>query len=236
MKELVQLLKRCILFRDIPEDMIQDKILPLGKLQEVPKDNYLIITQEKVDFFGVVVSGSIHSMHLFGDGSYSIIDAIGEAEIVGADLMWTSSRIAPYHAIAAMPSQVLFFPTSMLSQPGMLPEEYRLQIIGKTLTLISHDNIRKEYRLAILAQKGLRERIMTYLSMQAGKRRTNTFVIPFSREELASYLCVNRSALSHELSLMRQEGLISFRRNEFTLLRREEIRIPSDLILHDMET
>ena len=40
------------------------------------------------------------------------------------------------------------------------------------------------------------------------------------REELAAFLCVNRSALSHELSQMQQEELIQFRKNTFALCRR----------------
>ena len=40
---------------------------------------------------------------------------------------------------------------------------------------------------------------------------------PISREELAAYLCVNRSALSRELSLMQEEGLITFQKNQFHL-------------------
>jgi len=71
--------------------------------------------------------------------------------------------------------------------------------------------------LAILSLKGLRERIMTYLRMQSARRGKTTFAISFSREELADFLCVNRSALSHELSLMQQEGLIQFRKNVFTV-------------------
>ena len=82
---------------------------------------------------------------------------------------------------------------------------------------ISNGNIKKEYRLAILSQKGLRERILTYLTMQASRRQTTAFAIPFSREELAAYLCVNRSALSRELSLMQEEGLITFQKNHFRL-------------------
>ena len=39
-----------------------------------------------------------------------------------------------------------------------------------------------------------------------------------TQEELADFLCVNRSALSHELGKMEREGLIRFRKNEFTLL------------------
>ena len=78
--------------------------------------------------------------------------------------------------------------------------------------------MQKEYRLAILSQKGLRERILTYLQMQATKRQVRSFEIPFSRDDLASFLCVNRSALSHELSKMQEEGLIRFHKNSFTLL------------------
>ena len=81
------------------------------------------------------------------------------------------------------------------------------------------ENMKKAYRLAIMSRNGLRERILAYLTMQAAKRGTNTFTIPFSREELAAFLCVNRSALSHELSLMRQEGLLDFHKNNFSLLK-----------------
>ena len=78
--------------------------------------------------------------------------------------------------------------------------------------------MKKEYRLAILSQKGLRDRIVTYLTMQAGRLGKTSFDIPFSREELAAFLCVNRSALSKELSLMQEDGLIRFRKNHFTII------------------
>ncbi|WP_286139428.1 helix-turn-helix domain-containing protein [Faecalibaculum rodentium] len=41
--------------------------------------------------------------------------------------------------------------------------------------------------------------------------------MPFNRQELADYLGVERSALSAELGKMKREGLVSFRKNEFTL-------------------
>ena len=53
------------------------------------------------------------------------------------------------------------------------------------------------------------------LSSQSGTFRPGDAI---TREELADFLCVNRSALSHELGKMEREGLIRFRKNEFTLL------------------
>ena len=86
------------------------------------------------------------------------------------------------------------------------------------LTMLSQANMRKYNRLSMLCQRGLRDRILSYLTLQSVRREEGSFQISFSREELADFLCVNRSALSHELSLMEREGLIRFRKNRFTLL------------------
>lgn len=217
MERYIPILKSCNLFRALPEETIKKVLLPHGQLREFKKGSYLISPQECLSSFGIVLQGSIHTMHIFQDGNYSIMEVLDEAEVFGADLIFTKSRISPYHAVAAEPSKLLFFPCSMLLSSGFIEESVRQQILQKLLLLISNCNMQKEYRLAILSQKGLRERIMTYLKMQASKRRTDSFTIPFSREEMASFLCVNRSALSHELAKMQEEGLLSFRKNRFTL-------------------
>ena len=59
---------------------------------------------------------------------------------------------------------------------------------------------------------------MTYLMLQAKKANSNSFQIPFDRQELADYLEVDRSGLSAEISKLRKEGVLLCRKNEFTLL------------------
>ena len=152
------------------------------------------------------------------------MDALGPGHTLGTDLVCTRSRRSPYYAVAAGDLQVLRFPAAFLLERGILPEEDRRVLWGNLLAILSDDSLRKHYRLAILAQRGLRDRVLVYLTMQAERRGTPTFRVPFSREELAAFLCVNRSALSHELSRMEAEGLIRFRKNEFTLLSAGERR------------
>ena len=218
MNELVQLLKNSALFCDLSLETIESTLLPLGRVQEYAKGSILILPQARMDFCGFVISGLIHTIHISIDGEQRIMEAYESREIYGADLMCTRSRISPYHIVAAQSSQVLLFPVAVLLEPGSLPEADRQRVLRRLLTIIAHENMRKDYRLAILSQKGLRERVMTYLTMQASKRGTATFTIPFDREELASFLCVNRSALSHELTLMKREGIIQCRKSTFTLL------------------
>lgn len=217
MEDALRILKNTVLFAGLPEEVLLRELLPHGQLQHYTKEQFLIEPQQQVNRLGVILSGKIHILHLFSEGTCSLMSALTTGEIVGADLICTRSQRSPYHAVAAEPACVLYFPAALLTQPGFLQEKARLDALNRLLTLISQENMKKTYRLAILSQKGLRERIVTYLTMQAARLQCNTFSIPFSRDELASFLCVNRSALSHELSLMQQEGMISFHKNRFTI-------------------
>ena len=100
---------------------------------------------------------------------------------------------------------------------SQLDPNIQKSIWQQLMILISQENMRKHYRIAILSQKSLRSRILTYLTMQAERLGTTTFEIPFNREELADFLCVNRSALSHELKQMKQEGILTTKKNRFTI-------------------
>ena len=217
-------LSRCRLFQDLPREALEREILPRGKRRELERQAVLIAPGDRVDWFAVVLRGKVQISQIFSDGTSSLMDALGPGYALGTDLICTRSRRSPYYAVAADRLEVLQFPGALLLEPGALFGEAQTVLRRNLLTILSDDNLRKHYRLAILAQRGLRDRVLVYLTMQAERRGAATFRIPFSREELAAFLCVNRSALSHELSRMEAEGLIRFRKNEFTLLAAGERR------------
>ena len=78
--------------------------------------------------------------------------------------------------------------------------------------------MRKYYKIKIISHYKLRQKIIAYLLFEKQKNNSNVFTIPYNREELSKYLCVNRSALSHELSAMQKEGLIKFDKNRFEII------------------
>ncbi len=211
-------LKTCRLFRELQAETLEGTILPWGKPRTFERETVLIAPGDRVDWFGVILRGKVRISQIFSDGASSLMDVLSPGRLAAADLVATRSRRSPYYAAAGTAVELLRFPGALLLEPGALPEETRLLLCRRLLSLLSDDNLRKHYRLAILSQRRLRDRVLVYLTMQAERRGTGTFCVPFDREELAAFLCVNRSALSHELSLMEREGLIRFRKNEFTLL------------------
>ena len=220
----LSILRTCRLFRDLPPETLEGDILPHGKLRAFEKQAVLIAPGDQVDWFAVVLQGKVQICQIFADGTRSLMESLRPGFLAAADLIGTRSRRSPYYAVAVTAVQLLQFPGDLLLEPGSLPEAERLALCRSLLGMLSDDNLRKHYRLAILSQRGLRDRVLIYLTMQAERRGTSTFQIPFSREEMAAFLCVDRSALSHELSLMQKEGLIRFRKDEFTLLSAGERR------------
>ena len=68
-----------------------------------------------------------------------------------------------------------------------------------------------------ISQKTIRDKLLTYLSNEARKKKSNIFEIQFNRQDLADYLNIDRSAMSFELSKLQKEGLIKYEKNKFVL-------------------
>ena len=54
--------------------------------------------------------------------------------------------------------------------------------------------------------------------MQAQKQDSRYITLPLGRTELANYIGANRSALTRELTAMREDGLIDYEKNTFRIL------------------
>ena len=88
----------------------------------------------------------------------------------------------------------------------------------KNLLLISTKKNRNlSNRIFCTTSKTVRGRLAAFFSEQATKAGSNTFDIPFNRQQMADYLNLDRSALSKELGKMREEGLLTFRKNHFSI-------------------
>ena len=90
-------------------------------------------------------------------------------------------------------------------------------MLRNLIRVLAKKNIALTDKIRHMTKKTTRARVMSYLSEVAAETGKNTFEIPFNRQEMADYLSVERSALSATLSGMQAEGLITFRKNRFTL-------------------
>lgn len=91
------------------------------------------------------------------------------------------------------------------------------RIIRNLLSDLASKNLRFNEKVTHLGQRTTRAKLLSYLSAEAQRHGSAEFDIPFSRQQLADYLSVERSGLSLELCKMRNDGLLEFHKNHFLL-------------------
>lgn len=90
-------------------------------------------------------------------------------------------------------------------------------LINNMFEVLSKENIELIQKIENVSQKSIRDKLLTYLSNEAQKNRSNSFDIMFNRQEMADYLNIDRSAMCFELSKLQKEGIITYQKNKFVL-------------------
>ena len=98
-----------------------------------------------------------------------------------------------------------------------MPLDFHNKLIKNLLELLAQKNLNLTKRISHTSPRSIRGKLLSYLSFQAKAKGSWDFMIPFSRQQLADYLNVDRSALSAEISKMQKEHILTSQKNRFIL-------------------
>lgn len=186
-----------------------------ARTRRADRGQVLLRAGEVTGEMGVVLTGALHVVRddLWGDRA--ILSQLEPGDLF-AEVYALVGEPLQVTVEAREDSQALFFSARRLLEDA--PElSSRLQLV------LARKNLTLNRKLGYLTLPTTREKALAYLSDEGRRQGTDTFFIPFDRQELADYLSVDRSALSAVLGGLRREGLIDFRKNRFTLHRREDM-------------
>ena len=177
------------------------------------KGETVLSTGEPVREIGLVLDGSVRMENVDIWGHVSLL---GRAE--AGDIFAEAYALAPGEPLmvsvtADGRAEILFLSADGLS--GDAPGAGKA--VRGLLTLLARKSLALSRRTVHTAPKTIREKLLSYLSDQALQAGRPVFSIPYNRQQLADYLGVDRSALSGELSKMRREGILEYRKNVFVL-------------------
>ena len=166
-----------------------------------------------IDKFCIVKTGSVRSEKTYLNGEVHIVELFDEGSVFGLAFALSKSRITALDFVSNEESEIVF-----VSMHSIRKSRFSNEMNTALNYMMADSNIKMGHKIEILAERGLRERMMVYLHVLRTKSGSDTVTIRMSREQLAQYLCVNRSALSNELSKMKKDGIIDFKGSRFTLL------------------
>lgn len=218
MREFYPILARCPLFEGIcMEDLATILGCIGGRVVCVSKGQPLFREGDPASALGMVMTGAVQMVREDYYGNRSIVAHIGPAELVGESYACAGIGALPVSVVADVDSQVLLMDHSRLTTSCCNTCVFHNRIIFNLLKLVAVKNLVFDQKIQVTSRRTTREKLIAYLLDQAKLHGSDSFTIPFDRQELADYLEVDRSGLSAEISKLRREGVLESERKRFWL-------------------
>jgi len=200
----------------------EDRELMLGcigyHLRSYRKGEIVVFEEEEVRHVGLLLSGAVDMVKEDLWGGKTLLLRMGPHELFGETFACGSDTSSSVMFVVAEDTDVLFLPFHKVMHTCTHTCGFHYRLIENMVRVIADKNRELLRKVDVISKKSLREKILAYLSMEAEQQGGRYVELPLGRQELAAYLCADRSALTRELSAMKADGLIDYDRNMFRIL------------------
>ena len=218
MKKFLSVIRSSQLFSGISENELTGMLSCLDAREEsVPKDAFLLRAGDTAESIGLVLSGSVLIIQEDIWGNRNILSKAGPGQTFAAAYACAPGSVLNVSVSAETPVTAMFLNVKRVLNICPSACAHHSRIIRNLLGELAEKNLRFSEKLTHMGQRTTRAKLMSYLSAEAQRIGKYEFDIPFSRQQLADYLAVERSGLSLELGKMKKEGLLDFHKSHFVL-------------------
>ena len=220
MEKYLSVLQKCGLFAGIGEEQLFTMLSCLGAVLRVYEKNQPVLSEGDVPGrIGIVLTGAVQIVRVDYYGNRSILTELLPGQMFGESFACADVPKIPMNVTATENSEILLLDAKHILHMCSNACGFHNQLIYNLMKLVATKNLILNQKLEIMSKRSTRDKLLTFLMMQAKARNSNRFTVLFDRQELADYLEVDRSGLSAEISKLRKEGILECRKSEFTLLR-----------------
>ena len=219
MTEHISALKKCPLFAGIDQGDIPALLACLqARERRMQREEFLFSAGDRPENMGVVLAGSVRVVQEDYWGNRAILAVVEAGGLFGEAFVCARAETLPVSVVGHKEGSVLLIGRDRILPAAPAACGFHAALIANLMKILAGKNIALTRKMKHITKKTTREKVLSYLSECAVSSAGETFEIPFSRQELADYLSVERSALSATLGKMRDEGLLTFHKNRFRLM------------------
>lgn len=218
MNDFLSVIRSSQLFSGISENELTAMLSCLNaKKEDFPKDTFLLRAGDTAESIGFVLSGNILIIQEDIWGNRNIISKAGPGQTLAAAYACAPGSVLNISVLAETPVTVMFLNVKRILNICPSACAHHSRMIRNLLGELAMKNLHINEKLTHIGQRTTRSKLMSYFSAEAQRLGKYEFDIPFSRQQLADYLAVERSGLSLELGKMRKDGILDFHKNHFIL-------------------
>lgn len=181
-----------------------------------PKNVNILSNVNQDDFIAIVDLGSIQFESTDYNGNKSIIETINAGGTFGSLTFPVNNE--EVSCITKEVTQITYIEYDSITNDEISKTDSYIIFIKNLIKILSDQVSEKNNRIEILTKKTTRDKLLEYFKQQAQEAGIKTFTIPMSFTELANYLSVDRSAMTREITYLKDDGIIKTNGRRITLL------------------
>lgn len=182
------------------------------------KGEIIAFEEENVKHIGIVIEGAVDMIKEDLWGNRTMLVRMRKNGLFGETFACGDDNLSVVTFMVSENARILFIPFDRVMHSCTMACVFHHQLIENMVRIIANKNRDLMRKVEVISKKTLREKILSYLSIQAQVQNSRYFEVPLGRVELAEYLCADRSALTRELAKMKDDGLIDYDKNCFRIL------------------
>ena len=209
------------------QGMTDDEILSIlqcvnATVLKKEKDAYIFRVGDSTDAMGLVLSGSVLSIQEDLWGHRNIVGRVGAGEPFAEPFAATPGAVLNISVVASEDCEIMLLHMNRLLQTCATACPHHNKLIRNLVSVMSQRVINLNDKITHMGKRSTREKLLSYLSAESMRQGKLSFDIPYDRQQLADYLCIERAAMSVELSKLQKEGILKTTKNHFELFSKIE--------------
>lgn len=170
----------------------------------------------KRKIIGIILSGSADLRKIDIKGYETILEKLSKSDIFSE--MFIETTDDPTYLVATEETEVLFIDYYHIFNDCKINCLNHKIVVNTIIDMLMHKTIQLNNKISLLSNRTTKEKILSYLQSEAKGNRKVT--INYSLQELADYLCVDRSAMMREIKKLIDEKKIKKEGRTFTIYKK----------------
>ncbi|MDO4494114.1 MAG: Crp/Fnr family transcriptional regulator [Clostridia bacterium] len=184
----------------------------------VRQGKYLLRAGDTTEVMGLVLSGSALIVQEDLWGHRNILSRCRCGDFFGEPYAAKPGAVLNICVVAEQDGEIMTMNVRRLLSTCDSACIHHRNLIRNLVNVLAEKILIFNDKITHVSKRTTREKLLSYLSAESIRRGSRSFDIPFDRQQLADFLCVERSAMSAELSKLAREGYLKTDRNRFELL------------------
>ncbi len=215
--KIMQDLSKTLLFDGLTNEQIADFLNCINaKNLKLKKGEEIFSAGQKITKVALVIQGVLAISRIDWWGRRDILSLVTENNLFGGGYAYSEIEELSLSVSATCDTEIILIDAVRLIAPCQKNCACHSKVMVNLIKILAKRNVNLIEKIKNLSARTTREKILSLLSSHSSGDKTIT--LPYSRQEMADYLCVDRASLSRELSNLQKQGVIKYNKNKFILL------------------